>query len=193
MTDKGESHQPFTAACHDSPSTSAIRSQDCQGGRRVGQKVLSRRQALGKVSKGAAAVGVAAWVMPEILVARPTVAGAMSNPPSGGSAAGGGPGANGGQQAGPTSSGGGAGTPSATVAQSSGAAGAPGGAGAASPTTAGSASSGTLPFTGLNAIQDAEIGVGMIACGWILKRWASRTTAAASEGTEGVGDTGLFG
>jgi hypothetical protein len=192
MTDKGESQEPVATSCHDSSGASAIRSQDCQAERRSGQKVLSRRQAIGKVSKGAAAIGVAAWVAPEILVARPTVAGAMSNPPGGGSTAGGGPGANGGQQAGPTSSGGGPGTPSASLAQSSGAAGPPGGAGA-SPTTAGSASSGTLPFTGFNAVQDAEIGAGMIACGWILKRWASRKTAAVSEGTEGVGDTGLFG
>jgi hypothetical protein len=42
---------------------------------------MSRRQMVGRVGRGAVAAGVAAWVVPEILIATPNTADAMSAPP----------------------------------------------------------------------------------------------------------------
>jgi len=108
--------------------------------------LMSRRQALGRVSKGAIAAGVVAWVTPEILIATPTAAAADALSP-------------------PPTSTGGSSTPTAAVT--------------ATPATS-SPSSGSLAFTGLDALRGAEIGTGLVAGGWILKRWASRNPKPAS-------------
>jgi hypothetical protein len=143
--------------------------------------VMSRRQALGRFSKGAVAAGVAAWVTPEILLAMPTAAGALSAPPT--SPGGGGGGSN------PPGSGsitgggsGGAVTPVIPGNTSSAA------SKAASPSTA-AGSGGTLPFTGFDAERAAEIAGGLIAGGWALTRWASREPKVApADGGELPGD-----
>ncbi|HEY1828970.1 MAG TPA: hypothetical protein VGG38_01875 [Acidimicrobiales bacterium] len=42
----------------------------------------------------------------------------------------------------------------------------------------------TLAFTGFNALRDVEIGGVMIAGGWALSRWASRSVTPAVEGLD---------
>jgi hypothetical protein len=56
---------------------------------------LTRRQAITRIGTRGAAIGVAAWVVPEILVGTPTAAGALSLPPGGGRGDGGGDGGGG--------------------------------------------------------------------------------------------------
>lgn len=55
-----------------------------------------------------------------------------------------------------------------------------------SPATS-SASGGGLPFTGFDAVHDAEIGTAMIAGGWALKRWASRRAVRPAHATSSGG------
>jgi hypothetical protein len=40
----------------------------------------------------------------------------------------------------------------------------------------------TLAFTGLNIQRDAEVGAALIAGGWALRHWASRTSTPPTEG-----------
>lgn len=150
-----------------------------------GSSVMSRRQALGRFSKGAVAAGVAAWVAPEILVATPSAAGALSAPPTSPGGGGGGPITPG---SGSITGGGGSGAPFTPVVAGSGgnvAASTP----KASPSTAAAHSAGTLPFTGFDAEHAAEIAGGLIAGGWALTRWASRKpNVAPADGGGSSGD-----
>jgi hypothetical protein len=45
-------------------------------------------------------------------------------------------------------------------------------------------------MTGFNALRDLEIGASMIAGGWALNRWASRTPKPAVEGAVDVSPQG---
>jgi hypothetical protein len=103
---------------------------------------LSRRQALGRMSLFATA-GAAAWVVPEILTARPAGGATLSSP---------------GVVTGPTPD---------------GLLGVPAGS---KPGSAPSGRAGpTLAFTGLNIQRDAEVGAALLAGGWAMHHWASRT------------------
>ncbi|HSZ35688.1 MAG TPA: hypothetical protein VK773_01255 [Acidimicrobiales bacterium] len=125
-------------------------------------RTFSRRQALGRMSVAASA-GAAAWVVPEILTAKPaagaTLSGNHTTPPGGGSSSN------------PTTS------PSSTDA---------GTTTGSTPATLASASSpatspgSTLAFTGIDIQRDAEIGAALIAGGWAMHHWASRTPKPAT-------------
>jgi hypothetical protein len=106
---------------------------------------LSRRQALGRMSLIATA-GAAAWVVPEILTARPAGGATLSSP---------------GVVTGPTSDGL-AGVPAGSKQGST-----PSGSGPA------------LAFTGLNIQRDTEVGAALLAGGWAMHHWASRTANSA--------------
>jgi hypothetical protein len=102
---------------------------------------LSRRQAIGRLSAIATA-GAAAWVVPEILTAKPAGGATLSvvtNPA----------------------------TASVPVVDGDGPEKVSGGS-SPSPATA-------LAYTGLNIQRDTEIGAALIAGGWALHHWASRT------------------
>jgi hypothetical protein len=152
-----------------------------------GRPPLSRRQVIGRMSTVAAA-GAAAWVVPEILTAKPA-SGATLSGPSGNSGTG-------------TSVG------VSTSVGTSGGSGASAGAGArvdADPatkasTTGGvskgsgsgaSGSPGSLAFTGLSIERDAEVGAALVAAGWAMQHWASRIPKAATavEGGDAAGGT----
>jgi hypothetical protein len=93
-------------------------------------------------------VGTTAWVIPQILTAKPAAGATMSGPPA--------------TLAGTT------GTPNFPVAT-----------GAATDGGAPSTLS-NLATTGLDLERDAEIGAAMIAVGWALHRWASRSPEVAT-------------
>jgi hypothetical protein len=118
-----------------------------------------------------ATAGAAAWVVPEILTAKPAAGATMSGNSGGGGGTTGG-GTTGGTVK-PTTN------PSSTT---------PASAGLASSTTPATTSPQTLAFTGLNIKRDAEIGAALIAGGWAMHHWASRSpkpaTDAAAEGHE---------
>jgi hypothetical protein len=96
----------------------------------------------------AATAGAAAWVVPEILTAKPAAGATTSAMPT-----------TGGSTSNPTTS------PSTT-----------GGGGTGSGTSPGS-----LAFTGIDLLRDAEIGAALIAGGWAMHHWASRTPQPATE------------
>jgi hypothetical protein len=119
-----------------------------------------------------ATAGAAAWVVPEILTAKPAAGANLSGPAIG-----------------PTPPGSGGPTP-----PGSGGAAPPGSSGAAPPgsigpigspvSTAGPSGvttapvtqpSGPLAYSGLNIERDAEVGAALIAGGWAMHHWASRT------------------
>lgn len=103
----------------------------------------------------AATAGAAAWVVPEILTAKPAAGATLSgNHPAP---------STGGSTSNPTTS------PSTT-------------GGGTGPGTSGSTSPGsTLAFTGIDIQRDAEIGAALIAGGWAMHHWASRTPKPATE------------
>ena len=107
----------------------------------------------------AAGAGAAAWVVPEILMAKPAAGATMSAN-----------GATGASSANPTTS------PSTTDGSGPGT----GSGGTATPLQSG----GTLAFTGIDIQRDAEIGAALIAGGWAMHHWASRTPKPAIEGHE---------
>jgi hypothetical protein len=114
----------------------------------------------------AATAGAAAWMVPEILTAKPAAGATMSGNHGGGGT--------GGSTSNPTTS------PSSTSGSST-----PGtGGSTASPATSPS----TLAFTGIDIQRDAEIGAALVAGGWAMHHWASRTpkpaTQTATEGHE---------
>jgi hypothetical protein len=156
---------------------------------------LSRRQALGRISRGALIAGTSAWVVPEILIARPTAAGALSSPGIVNPVNPGDPGDPGGS--GTPGGGSPVGIVTATGAPSTAASGGVGAGGGASsqggsdgggvaypPSTkgksagapSGSGDNGVLAFTGFDALRDAELGASMIVGGWALTRWASKSS-----------------
>ncbi len=139
-----------------------------------GRPRLSRRQAIGRMSAVATA-GAAAWVVPEILTAKPasgaTLSAGVGNTGTGASA-----GVS--TSAGTT---GDAATPSTgastTGTGNSGGGGGEGGEGGED--TGASTTPSTLAFTGLDIKRDAEVGAALVAGGWAMKHWASRTPKPA--------------
>jgi hypothetical protein len=111
-----------------------------------------------------ATAGAAAWVVPEILIAKPAAGATMSGTKGGGGSTGGGSTTGGGSNpvTNPSS------TPGATTGNLTAATG---------PTTPGS----TLAFTGIDIQRDAEIGAALIAGGWAMHHWASRAPKPAAE------------
>ena len=165
------------------------------GGTADGRPRLTRRQAMQRMSAVATA-GAAAWVVPEILTAKPAAGASMSAPGTlGGSSGGGGNGSGGGT--GPTGTGP---TTSASTAPapttSASTAPAPTSSGSVTPTGGSSAvpaSSGVLAMTGGNLLRDAEVGAALVAAGWTLQRWASRSpdrTLAPSDNRDASGSQG---
>jgi hypothetical protein len=132
----------------------------------TGRPGISRRQAMGRMSAVATA-GAAAWVVPEILLAKPAAGAALStNVSTTGSA---------GVSTSPSSSG------EPGVSADAGV-----GASANGPenatTAADTGARGTLAFTGLNIQRDAEVGAALVAGGWAMHHWASRTPKPAVAG-----------
>ena len=124
------------------------------------QPAMSRRAALGRISAGAA-VGTTAWVIPQILTAKPAAGATMSGSP-------------------------------ATLAGTTGTPNFPVTAGAAPDGGAPSTLS-NLATTGLDLERDAEIGAAMIAVGWALHRWASRSPEVATRPAVVQGEAGSPG
>jgi hypothetical protein len=150
----------------------------------LGRSRMSRRQAMGRLSVVASA-GAAAWVVPEILTAKPAAGAALSG----------------------TSGGGGSVGVSANVATSASTGGDPGpgasvdasgSAGTNGPdsiktdaaTTAAADPSGALAFTGLNIQRDASVGAALVAGGWAMQHWASRRPTPGLAGTSDAGQAG---
>ena len=130
-----------------------------------GRPRLSRRQALGRMSAVATA-GAAAWVVPEILAARPAAA-AMSSP--GGGKGGGDPDNDGDHDGngGPDPDRG-HGPMSAPVD------------GKGSETLATISPSSMFSPTRHGIVRDAELGGAMVAGGWVFHRWMSRGAASTA-------------
>jgi hypothetical protein len=129
-----------------------------------------------------ATAGVAAWVVPEILTAKPA-AGAPTLSGSGPVTSPGSPGTGG-----TTGSGGGtdgtSGVPTAAPTPPSGptsgvtisaATTQPSGPTSGVTTAAATQPSGPLAYSGLNIERDAQVGAALIAGGWAMHHWASRT------------------
>jgi hypothetical protein len=125
---------------------------------------LSRRQALTRLGIGVAG-GAAVWAAPEILIGRPTPAGAASAAPVGGPVR-----ATGG---GESSEGSGSGTVAPLAGQAGTGAGSAGSAGSAAGPS-GEGSGPQLAFTGVNAERAFELGAGLLVGGWALTRWSGR-------------------
>ena len=142
-----------------------------------GRARFSRRQALGRMSAVAGA-GAAAWVVPEILTAKPAAGATLS-----GGTNGGGGGTTGGTTSGVSTSAGTTGDPGAN--------GANGANGVTTAAATGPAKS--LAFTGLDIKRDAEIGGALIAGGWAMQHWASRTPKAAADGPIETHEAGSAG
>jgi hypothetical protein len=125
---------------------------------------------LGRVSTGAA-VGAAAWVVPEILTAKPAAGASLSGGGGGDGGGGGGGGGSGGGgvSTSPTTTGSGNTPPTGATND--------GGIGATPVAT----SSG-LALTGVDVKRDAEVGAAMVAGGWAMHKWASRVPKAAGAG-----------
>jgi hypothetical protein len=121
---------------------------------------------MGRMSAVATA-GAAAWVVPEILLAKPAAGATMSGNPN--------PGGTTGVSTSPSTGG----SPGA-----SGSAGASGASGSGGVTTAADTGpSGSLANTGVDIQRDAEVGAALIAGGWAMQRWASRAVKPAAAGT----------
>jgi hypothetical protein len=134
---------------------------------------------MGRMSAVATA-GAAAWVVPEILMAKPAAGAALSNQV--GTSGGAGVSTSAGTTAGGPSTGG-TGTGSTNGAD---------GVTTAATTTASTPSS-SLAFTGLNIQRDAEVGAALVAGGWAMQHWASRTPRPAVEGSTGAHQAGSAG
>jgi hypothetical protein len=143
------------------------------GDGRTGRPRLSRRQAMGRMSAVATA-GAVAWVVPEILTAKPAAGAALSN------TVGAGGGASVGVSTGPSSGGTGASVGASGTVGTNG----PDDATTAADTTGAAPTS--LAFTGLNIQRDAEVGAALVAGGWAMQHWASRTPKPAVAGPFGA-------
>ena len=148
-----------------------------------GRARFSRRQALGRMSAVAGA-GAAAWVVPEILTAKPAAGATLS-----GGTKGGGGGTTGGTTGGVATSAGTTGDPGANGAN--GVNGANGANGVTTAAATGPAKS--LAFTGLDIKRDAAIGGALIAGGWAMQHWASRTPKPAADGPVEAHEAGSAG
>jgi hypothetical protein len=139
----------------------------------VGTNRLSRRQVMGRAGAVAGATAVA-WVVPEILVARPGSAAGLSGNPGGNGDAGVGASASASTPAGGASAGADASTSASTAGTApdpdvharTDATGGAGVDGAGDPS-----SSGTRAATGLDMEHDGEIGAALMASGWALHHW----------------------
>jgi hypothetical protein len=140
-----------------------------QAGSGPGGPRLSRRQALGRVSAVATA-GAAAWVVPEILTAKPAAGASLSGTTgtTGTTGTGTGVSVGVGTSPGTTGGAGGASTGASVAGSPRSTDGSGSGSGASSSPSA-------LAFTGLDIKRDAEVGAAMIAGGWAMHHWASRT------------------
>jgi hypothetical protein len=138
---------------------------------------MSRRQALGRMS-AVAGVGAAAWVVPEILVAKPAAGATLS-----------------GSGTGPTSGGGVSTSPGTTGTTGTSGTNGTNGTAATDGVTSGAtlSPSPTLAFTGLDIQRDAEIGAALIAGGWAMQHWASRARKLAADGPTEVPEAGGAG
>ena len=137
----------------------------------AGPPRISRRQAMGRMSAVATA-GAAAWVVPEILMAKPAAGATMSGNPN--------PGGSTGVSTSPSTGG----SPGASgSAGASGAVGTNGASGSGGVTTAADTGpSGLLANTGVDIQRDAAVGAALIAGGWAMQRWASRAAKPAAAG-----------
>jgi len=103
-----------------------------------------------------ATAGAAAWVVPEILTAKPAAGATLSGPAT---------------------------SPALTAP--------------ATPnvvsTAAATTPSQSLAYTGLNIQRDTEVGAALIAGGWALQHWASRTHELAADGPNEAHQTGSAG
>jgi hypothetical protein len=135
----------------------------------AGRPRLSRRQAMGRMSAVATA-GAVAWVVPEILTAKPAAGAALSNAV----------GAGGGGSAGVSTSASTGGTGASVGASGTVGTNGPEGVTTAADTTAATPTS--LAFTGLNIQRDAEVGAALVAGGWAMQHWASRNPKPAAAG-----------
>jgi hypothetical protein len=143
----------------------------------TGRPRITRRQAMGRMSAVATA-GAAAWVAPEIFLAKPAAGATLStNVSTTGSA---------GVSTSPAASG----DPGVSAdAGVSGSAGTHGPEGAT--TTAADTAPTALAFTGLDIQRDAEVGAALVAGGWAMQHWASRrlpepAAAGRSDGHQAV-------
>jgi hypothetical protein len=166
---------------HETDEEMVAASAAALGGRQV-RPTLSRRQALGRMSAVATA-GAAAWVMPEILTAKPasgaTLSGSVGTTGTTGTT---GTGASVGvgvsTSAGTT---GGSDDPSTGASTT-----ASGGTAAGTGTDPGASTlPSTLAFTGLDIKRDAEVGAALVAGGWAMHHWASRLKSAPALDAEG--------
>jgi hypothetical protein len=141
---------------------------------------MNRRQAMGRMSALATA-GAVAWVVPEILTAKPAAGAALSGAGTSGT--------------GPVGASGSVSTSASTGDPGTGvSAGAGGSVGANGPdgvvttadTTAATDPSGALAFTGLNIQRDATVGAALVAGGWAMQHWASRLGPRAVTGPSGA-------
>jgi hypothetical protein len=131
------------------------------GGAGAGRTRMSRRQALGRFS-AVAGTGAAAWVVPEILVAKPAAGATLSGDVSSSGSVG--------VSTSPSSSG--------DPGVSAGAGGAVGAKPKGVTTAAHAGAPTSLAFTGLDLQRDAEIGAALVAGGWAMQHWASRAPEA---------------
>ncbi len=127
-----------------------------------------------------AGAGAAAWVVPEILTAKPAAGATLSgvSTPGGGGAT-----------VGVSTSAGTTGDPAADGANGTNGTNATDGV----TTAAATSPSGSLAFTGIDVKRDAEIGTALIAGGWAMQHWASRTPTPAADGPSGAHEVGSAG
>jgi hypothetical protein len=128
---------------------------------------------MGRMSAVATA-GAVAWVVPEILTAKPAAGAALSNPVSGSGSVG---------VSTSASSGGDPGTGASVAAGGTVSANGPDGVTTDADTTAAVRPPSSLAFTGLDIQRDAEVGAAMVAGGWAMQHWASRMPKRAGAGS----------
>jgi hypothetical protein len=145
----------------------------------TGRSPMSRRQVMGRMSAVATA-GAVAWVVPEILTAKPAAGAALSGTGTGTGGTGS-VGASGGVST--DASTGSTGTNASVGA--SGSVNGPDGVVTAADTKTAADPSGSLAFTGLNIERDASVGAALVAGGWAMQHWASRVRKPAVDGPSG--------
>ena len=118
-----------------------------------------------------AGAGAAAWVVPEILTAKPAagagLSGVTTSPSTGGA------------------------TPTTGTNGTDGTNGTNGTGGVTTEATTTPGKS--LAFTGLNIQRDAEIGAALVAGGWAMQHWASRPPKVAADGPSEAHEAGSAG
>jgi hypothetical protein len=124
----------------------------------MGPPRLSRRQAMGRMSAVAAA-GAVAWAVPEILTAKPAAGATLSSPVGDGNP---------------------------VVASSSGSTDSLGPKGPDPVATAAADTPTSLAFTGVDIQRDVEVGAALVAGGWAMQHWASRTPEPVATGPAGA-------